>query len=621
MKNLLRHCHMLALLLLPLYANAQDPAGHPATPTFQPLIGQFLDPDGAPIANAEVTVAWNLKILPTLGPAGTATGRTGKRGYFAVQAPVGTILAAWALGPPDADGHAWVSAPAEATVGVQRFTIHAAEQRGSVRTLTVEGLDAWAELAPFRLQLHPCPFVDLAVELPLDEDYRVTLPLLPWHDSKYEVLTRDGQPLVLGRIPEGDSIQVGKPQTIRILSADPDGKPIGGVTIRHRIGYLQDFHRAELKSVPRPRWRVVGKTDQDGRCEIQLPQQEGLLGRYYPPPILLRGSKAGYADSHSGKLNDSWHVNGLSLKDGQTNQPLSVLMAEAEPLEGKFSLPRAQLPDRAYLTWRNRIHLGEGHSYNLRRNQTISINDDGTFALPGLPLGATELRMQVSPIRCAEGVGSGLLPITILRPQTCPLPGWDPAPDSMRRVEFQVSNADGTPCRGGRAWITLAYGYINLDEPELHLALDLAGRAAVLLPADRSKWAIAVVQGSGHASAILGPDDTKIQLRLEPFVEVPGQVTDENGQPVANARIDIASWRQDHPSTDPEPRLREAIATLAQERYVETTTDAQGMFVLRFLPVPRRSVRARAIANNKKSDIFVVMPQEAPLKLVVCQGS
>ena len=77
---------------------------------------------------------------------------------------IGTILAVWALGPPDEDGNAWISEPAEAAIGIQRFEIHANKRRGSARTVTVEGLDAWAELAPFRLQLHPCPFVDLTEE-------------------------------------------------------------------------------------------------------------------------------------------------------------------------------------------------------------------------------------------------------------------------------------------------------------------------------------------------------------------------------------------------------------------------------------------------------------------------
>ena len=249
--------------------------------------------------------------------------------------------------------------------------------------------------------------------------------------------------------------------------------------------------------------------------------------------------------------------------------------------------------------------------------EKISINDDGTFALPGLPLDATKVRMQVSRIRWTDEAGSALVPIAIFPPQARPQPGWDPALAPIRRVEFEVTEADGTPCRGGTALIAPGDHSLDLGEPELHIALDHAGRAAVLLPTDGMKWAIAVVQVSGHASAIVGPDDTRIQLQLEPFVELPGRVTDENAQPVANARIDIASWGQMEPSTDIEPKLREEIATLAQERYVETTTDAQGMFVLRFLPVPRRTVRARAIANNKKSGSFMVMPQEGPLALVV----
>ncbi|MEC7584596.1 MAG: hypothetical protein VYE77_09775 [Planctomycetota bacterium] len=609
---------LLALSLFPLWTAAQAPETPGIEPKLKPLIGQFLDPEGTPIAEAEVTVAWNPDGVAALGPAGSATGRTSKRGYFAVRAPVSTILAVWALGPADEDGKAWVSQPAEAAIGVQRFEIRANKRRGSARTVTVEGLDAWAELAPFRLQLHPCPFVDLTEELPIDENHQLEMPLLPAKNSKYVVLTRDGQPLSLGSVPStGSSIRVHDPHRIQIASLDPDGKPVAGVTIRHRVGFLHQFNRGELDTTPRSLWRVVGETDDAGRCEVVLTLRRDPYEEGYGRNIILRGSKAGYADSHSGREADFWFSNGIKLTEDETNQPLTVLMAKTEFLEGRFSLPAPQRPDRAHLSWTSKIQDGDNRWYHLPLAQRIAVDADGSFGLQGLPPDATNIRIQIPPAQWTEGSDRILLPIALPASKGRPEAGWDPATNALRRIDFQATHADGTPGQGATALLAPSDWTGRRDSPDLHIALDMQGRGSALVPENNSKWILAIIQPSGYAAKILGPEDSNIQLQIEPLDELRGRVIDNEGQPVAGVRVDVHSFSERHNGNDAEQRLQDVVAQWAQHSYIATTTDEQGMFVMRFLARPNRRMKARARINNRLSDSFVVEPQEAVLELVL----
>ncbi|MEC7585106.1 MAG: carboxypeptidase regulatory-like domain-containing protein [Planctomycetota bacterium] len=608
----------LALCLCAMNTRAQEGVDRAAEPQRKPLIGQFLDPEGKPIANAEVTVAWNPNGVAALGPAASAKGRTSKRGYFAVRAPIGTILAVWALGPPDEDGNAWISEPAEAAIGIQRFEIHANKRRGSARTVTVEGLDAWAELAPFRLQLHPCPFVDLTEEFPIDENHQFEMPLIPAGYGRCVVLTRDGQPVSVGSAPTvGSTIRIHAPHKIQIVSLDPDGEPVAGVTIHHRVGFLHNYNRGTLDTSRRAVWRVAGETDAAGRCEIVLAQRRDPFEEGYARDIILRGSKAGYADSHSGREGDFWFTNGKKLAEDETNQPLTVRMAKAEALEGRFSLPPAQRPDHAHLSWTSKIQSGDNSWYHLPRNQRIAVNADGSFALQALPQDAHNIRVQVPPTEWTEGSDTVRLPIALFPSEVRPTPGWDPAPAELRRIDFQATRADGTPCQGATAVLGPSYRSLDLRAPAVHIALDITGRGSALVPKDRSKWAIAIIQPSGYAAKILGPDDSSAQLQLQPFEELHGRVVDKEGQPVAGARIDIHKWSQSGSSNNPTAKLREEVADWAQHRYAKTTSDAQGMFVMRFLSMPNRKMHARATANNRLSDSFLVEPQEEPLELVL----
>ena len=531
----------------------QQPSAPPTEPAHRPMIGQFLDPDGEPIAGAEVTVAWNPAGHAELGAAGLNTGRTSARGYFAIRAPVATALAIWAIGPPDDQGRSRCSKPIESTVGAQRLELRAADTLIKAVPITVGGLQPWRDLGPFKLRVHPCLFVNLTNELPIDDEDRATLPLLPFSGSRAEVVDRNGQTLSLTNVTNRSqrlaaghwaekAIRVAPPQTLRLLARDPAGEPVAQVAIHQRIGKLDNYGREGLATGPRGRWRLLGKTDDQGRLEAVVPLARDPHAEDNRPDFVLRASKAGYADSHSGH-DDVWFVDGKKLDADASIEQLELVMAPEQPLAGNLSLPGDQLPSRLRVTWTSKIAEDNGWTH-LDRSGIIAVEADGNFALPGLPLDAYGITLHSTNVRQAKQQGGSWLPMVLLQSHERPEPDWDPAPGGLHVIEITARHADGTPCQGSRVIASMGHNkLLDFNEPPLTFALDISGRGRVLMPA--GDWLILIAMESGYAYARAFEEErpVPVDLELQPFDELHGTVVDEQQQPVPDANINVFQTR------------------------------------------------------------------------------
>jgi hypothetical protein len=149
-------------------------------------------------------------------------------------------------------------------------------------------------------------------------------------------------------------------------------------------------------------------------------------------------------------------------------------------------------------------------------------------------------------------------------------------------------------------------------------ALDLQGRGEVWLP--DGDWLLVLVDERGYAFERLtagAEPAARPVLKLQPFEEVQGVVVDEQGAPVAGARVSVFRSRSSGGRRDAEGQALDAIAQLARQRYLNAVTEADGRFRLRFLSRPGTSMEARAAFEGKRSEGFPVAPTAEPLRLEV----
>lgn len=636
----------LALLaVLAAAAPAQD------APRHRPLIGRFVDPDGNPVAGATVTVAWNPGGHPGLGPAGTATGTTDARGYFTVPAPGNAILCAWATGPLAApagagapedglspaptggtaedaaaaraepeDAGAWVTGPVRCTIGTPRLELTAA-RRARPRRIAIEGLDDWRELGPFRLRVHPCSFVDLAREVPVADDGTAELPLLPAGRIPAELVASDGEVLFLRTsLPRGDRLSLPAPVTVQVIAKDAAGAPVQGVAIHHRVGDLRRWHGEDgLQTGPRVRWRRAATTGADGTASVRMPLGEDPLRAADLRDFVLRASKQGCADSHSGREGVLFYDGRKQPADMEPPAALPFVMAPAQPLRGRLDLPPERLPEHLRLCWISKIAEDNGWTH-LPRDEVLAIGTDGTFAFPSLPLDAYQIALHAGPAPWPgeDGGAPVPLPLALMPSEDRPAAGFDPLPGELQRTTVQIRGLEGTPCTGATGVATVQIrNDFPIDTPPLSFPFDVQGRASVLLPA--GKWVIVVVNEDGfaHGEAYDAEGRARpLELQLEPWHQIAGTVIDGEGRPVPGATVSVVQTSSTWAPGEPD-RLRDAIARMAQSRFARTETSAEGRFVLRFLAMGHRTMQARARKAGRESDLFPVEPDREPVELVL----
>jgi hypothetical protein len=180
----------------------------------------------------------------------------------------------------------------------------------------ITGLQAWQELAPFRVRVHPCAQVDLAIEADVTADGDVALPPLPPGAPCAELLDKAGATLHgWTYLQTNGESPVPPPQQLPLLAVDADGKPVAGARILHRSADLRRWDGGFLSTGPRERWRLVATTGADGKATALLPlAADPTQPDQKPDSLVLLAQQDGCADSHSG-FEDGWFVDGKKLAE------------------------------------------------------------------------------------------------------------------------------------------------------------------------------------------------------------------------------------------------------------------------------------------------------------------
>ncbi|MBK8095563.1 MAG: carboxypeptidase regulatory-like domain-containing protein [Planctomycetes bacterium] len=565
----------------------------------RPLIGRVVDAAGEPVAGAEVTVAWSGADQPELASTTTANGEADGRGYFKIQAPVGRRLWVWAIGKNDEAGKYAASEVIDCVVGMPRLQV-VVDKDLFDRPIQVTGLDGWPELAPFTLRYHLVPFLDLAVDLPLDAQGACRPPRRPHTTSWVQLLDARGNPWLCERANEGD-LKLPAAQSLPIEVVDDAGKPVADAEILHRIGDLRDWS-ARYGSTQRECWQVVGKTDADGKAIVKVALAEDPLQAEKPRDLLLMARKNGHAPSHGG-FDEKWFLDGVQLGDGEKPKAFKFTLAKAEPLTGVLALPGTR-PPAVLVRWTSKIKFQNGWTH-LDRSERLPVAADGTIAV-ALPSDAYQVAFFAPPVELvAEDGRRRLVPVVLptvgeTRTGRVELGG-------AKSVKFTIASADGSPLG---AMQVLACNEVNgnlATSPAAAVLQVSASGSGEVLVASAGAWLLAFGE-QGYAFARLADPaaSSKVELKLEPFAAVRGQVVDDQGQPVPGARVSVHRTSSRGGMRGADGMVLDTIASLARSQMDRVVTDAEGKFVMRFLPRPGLTMQARASKGGKQTESFAV---------------
>lgn len=573
----------------------------------QPLIGRVVDAAGQALAGATVTAAWSPLGHPDLGLGASASTQCDARGYFAIPVPPRTPLAVWAIGAEDGNGRPPATAPTQAAIGVERFELVADKQANTAHELTLAGLDAWRDLGPISVRVHPTVFADVPIVIPVGDGDAVDLPALPPEGAYCEVVLGDGQILQRGSVSTA-RLAVLPPQEIKVRAVDGAGQPVADVAVLHRCAQAWDHSRRWIAPMPpRDYWRRVGTTDADGRAVVRLPLHSAPGTDGNTPEFVLRAHKPGHADAHSG-LDSFWFENGIKRSDAsEPPEELTFTMVKAQPLAGRLALPPAQRPRRMRIAWTSKIAEDNGWTH-LPRSAVVDIADDGAFALPGLPVDAYDVLFGCTPISAAG-------PVALLSSRGRPPVGWDPSGGALRAIDVFLTNVDGAPMPASSVLVVRMNTSFDIDDASLHSVLDNTGRGRLMLA--NGDWVVVALDRDGYAfQRVPEPtagdsDPTPLRMQLEPWTLCRGVVRDSRGEPVAGAHVSVRSTSHRGGARGGfDSQIREAVAQWTSYRLVQDTTDAQGRFSLPFLPSPAQTLRAVARVGTRRSERFVVAEED-----------
>jgi hypothetical protein len=195
-----------------------------------PLLGTVRGADGAPVANATVTVIEDDPDLAGVDPVDVLEATTDARGRFKVDALCGLRYAAVAVGP-EHEGRARVALPVHGLAcgraGELVLTIDARR-----RPLAIPQLAAFGAPDALRVRL-PLPHAHAhSLELPLGDRHALALPPLAAL-GKLELRDSAGAFLAEVFVPlaADQGASVPEPIEVAVLVAGADGRPVAGARV------------------------------------------------------------------------------------------------------------------------------------------------------------------------------------------------------------------------------------------------------------------------------------------------------------------------------------------------------------------------------------------------------
>lgn len=593
----------------------------------KPLLGTVVDGGGKPIVGAAVECVL-APDGPDLPPVDVLTATTDARGRFRVDALPCAFYQCWAAGPADADGTQRVSAVVPAAVG--HLPALVAKTRGGAGAVTLRGLDAWQDRAPFTLR---CVVAGRAIETKVEAtngEFVASVGARPSGGVEAEVRDRDGCSVFVGELaPRPSRMSVPPPQVVRCRVVDENGQPVAGarvVRVANETGLPIPFFRAVEgigigfveAPAPKPDGRQLGVTGADGVVVVRIAARASALQvdaqRAEDPLYCLRADAPGRTVSYAGR---SWH--GL-FEDGEpaVEQPgragFTFTLRPAKPWRGRLvagDTPLAGVLVTAAFAIEVRSGNGSGHEWHDALRATTDA--EGRFRFDGLPPQVD--RMQVHHLLGPDAFPARDDASYAARPVFPHAVGSAASRDQEHAIDLgafatvvvAVRDLASGPGRGLQvALVSAARQTFDFQDLRL-LAPDAAGRVAVRLAP--GEWCAAACSADGYVVKALDAAATpSLALDLAPFPTLRARIVDADGKPVAGASFSASNTSWNQGDLAPVDWLTQRVASVWNDRLIARRRSGEdGVFQAGFVPAPGWTVQGHFQLRSKRS---------APIELV-----
>ena len=607
-------------------ATAQEPAAR----VLRPLLGNVVDANGNNVAGAEVHLSYS----PTGTTSASATEHqiqsTDNRGRFRFQAKPCTKQIVWAIGPPNDDGHQFVTHLHWVAPGRPFQLVTGKEIPSS--NLTVSGIELWADYAPFKLQLAPGGIAIKGMTVDLDESGSCTLPLLPRGLTTATIIDKHGQPLTEVRIPRGRSATSRarlKRWEVPLLVVDQQGKPIADATIRQCIDAQLLPSRGLSPSPPsRHLWREHGKTDENGKLVASIASSQGVFEKDHWYKTLFTATKDGFNLTHSGSASDKLFFDGKEIKKDKDITELKFTLKKAKPT----ILRLMKSPEMGFanqpvtLNRAIKIMSEKGNSWsseNLIFNLTT--DRDGRLQLPALTQSAPEVIVVISGAGITEFIPEPLRRMTPDRAITLHQVRSDSGKEHLvalyksATVKLHMLTQLGSPATG--AELTLISRNkkhrVDYDGWCTTTTVDSAGRVALQLQPGRWSVIARTKTGIAHLELELQDNETKqASITLKKMASMQGRVVDAAGNPAVGAML--TCHRSSVTRAGKRDKVLDTVASKMNWRWINNTVaQADGKFTVTYLPRPGFKYGAYFRHNNKNSKDFEVTADDSPVTIKI----
>lgn len=613
--------------LLPLLL-AGSLAGLPAQER-RPLLGTVVDADGKPVAHATVRLAFVPLGAEHLEARDHPQATADERGRFRVDVLPCTSYRLWATGPRDEQGNYLASGLTQANTG--QLVALQATVRHPARRLLVRGAEAWPGLLPLRVRVLPDCVELPELTFPLPAEGHVALPPLPDAFTTVEVLTRDGDVLYAQQLKTTGNLTVGipKPCTIPLHVVDEKGAPVAGATVRSRAMGGSPEGSGLLPGGPaRSRWRPLGTTDADGALSAEVPCDRDPFAPNTWPNLFFLAHKAGFAGSVSG-IGQEPFCDGVQVKGEKDLAPkgLRFTLRRTPPLRARFLAgPQPLAATRVAVRAEFRITTADGNGWiNEELVWQPTTDAEGRIEIADLPPNCHEVTFVVA-------ANAGALGLTEAVRKECPQhpvmlhrlaepPATEVVVDlaQCKPLHLRLLDEGKAPARDARILLISRATGDGIDAWAPQVVPNGSGHATVLLqPGD---WALFARDRTGFAFLkVDGQQEQEALLPFEPMPSMRGKVVDQEGRPVAGARMHGVSMSV-MGMGGRQPEL-DALAQHLSWTWIQATrTGADGAFDCRLLSLPNMRFQGQFVDESapgrRRSPAFTIAPGDEPLTVTI----
>lgn len=596
---------MLACLVLSIGVTLAQ-VGSSRSVDVRPTFGRVVGQGGDPVVNATVTLVGGLPhLLSELQDVHVVQVATDKRGRAVAKLRQGLCYVAWVEGA-NVDGARLVSDVVGYFAAGAMFELICREPK-VVERLTLSGEEAWQDVGDLRyFAMTSKPGMEIQLERTAGGSF--TWPGKPF--DVFEVRLPDGDALWHSAFQR--SLHLPPPQKVRVRAVDGDGKPLSGARVLHRVGRLSSWVLDGLRSVGQDRMRLLGETDREGRCEVEIPYDCNPL-RDGRSNLLLFVESPGRPVVAGGVWNRAFYVSDHKVPEIK-GEELLFSCAAVEPLRG--FLPGAPPGTTAHLAAVCKLYLQRDSYLHDARVFTAEVGEDGAFSFADLPAELHSCRLSfVSP-------ASSSWKAPVFAPEAGRALPFEVTPlfietrEPLELVPFHLMVVDstGSPARGAVAF--LASGErdgILLRDSLLRVALDERGSARLrVVPGN---WVVVVLTDTGFCGASFDLDVTSSEasVALQPLANMTVTLTDEADQPVVGARVHPRGTKT-RGTSDPVGSILQGLGRTARRQWQRLRTDQNGRVVIPFVPVEGVQDRVDLRWDGGRSEEFLL---EAGAKLLL----